>query len=77
MQGKYLDELNVGEEYITPSRTLTETDVTHHPRVHGTSKYGLHNRLWRGLYDLFGVAWLRRRYVAWEVEGERHGPTDG
>ena len=27
MQGKYLDELNVGEDYITPSRTLTETDV--------------------------------------------------
>ncbi len=27
MQGKYLDELIVGEEYITPSRTLTETDV--------------------------------------------------
>ena len=27
MQGKYLDEFNVGEEYITPSRTLTETDV--------------------------------------------------
>ena len=27
MQGKYLDELNVDEEYITPSRTLTETDV--------------------------------------------------
>ncbi|HIJ56154.1 MAG TPA: dehydratase [Deltaproteobacteria bacterium] len=27
MQGKYLDELNAGEEYITPSRTLTETDV--------------------------------------------------
>ena len=27
MQGKYLDELTVGEEFITPSRTLTETDV--------------------------------------------------
>jgi len=27
MLGKYLDELIVGEEYITPSRTLTETDV--------------------------------------------------
>ena len=27
MQGKYLDELTVGEAYITPSRTLTETDV--------------------------------------------------
>ncbi len=50
--------------------TLTETEVTHHPRVHGTSKYGLHNRLWRGIYDLIGVAWLARRYVTWEVEGE-------
>lgn len=57
--------------------SLTETEVTHHPRVHGASKYGLHNRLWRGLYDLFGVAWLRRRYVAWEVEGESNGATGG
>ena len=27
MQGKYLDEFNAGDEYVTPSRTLTETDV--------------------------------------------------
>jgi len=27
MPGKYLDELIEGEEYVTPSRTLTETDV--------------------------------------------------
>jgi acyl dehydratase len=27
MAGKYLDEWIVGEEYHTPSRTLTETDV--------------------------------------------------
>ena len=50
--------------------TLTECPVHHHPRVHGTSKYGLHNRLWRGIYDLVGVAWLKRRYVAFTVEGE-------
>jgi dolichol-phosphate mannosyltransferase len=50
--------------------TLTECPVTHHPRQHGASKYGIHNRLWRGLYDLFGVAWLKRRYVAFKVEGE-------
>ena len=27
MAGKYFDEYEVGEEHITPSRTLTETDV--------------------------------------------------
>ena len=27
MPGKYFDEWVVGEEYVTPSRTLTETDV--------------------------------------------------
>jgi len=27
MPGKYFDEFVVGEEYVTPSRTLTETDI--------------------------------------------------
>lgn len=27
MHGKYFDEFNVGDAYVTPSRTLTETDV--------------------------------------------------
>ncbi|MGR8948347.1 MAG: glycosyltransferase family 2 protein [Gammaproteobacteria bacterium] len=35
--------------------------VNHRPRVHGVSKYGLHNRLWVGLVDLLGVMWLQRR----------------
>ena len=35
--------------------------VNHRPRRHGTSKYGLHNRLWVGIVDLAGVMWLRRR----------------
>lgn len=43
--------------------TLAEVPVRHHPRRHGTSKYGMHNRLWRGLHDLAGVRWLRNRYV--------------
>jgi glycosyltransferase involved in cell wall biosynthesis len=50
--------------------TVTECPVTHHPRIHGVSKYGIHNRLWRGIYDLIGVGWLRRRYVTFRVEGE-------
>jgi dolichol-phosphate mannosyltransferase len=35
--------------------------VRHRARTRGTSKYGLHNRLWVGIVDLFGVHWLIRR----------------
>ena len=50
--------------------SLVECPVRHHRRVHGKSKYGIQNRLWRGIYDLFGVRWLQRRYVTYRVEGE-------
>jgi len=48
--------------------SIVEMPVAHHPRVHGVSKYGIGNRLWRGLYDLVGVGWLMRRYVRYEFE---------
>ncbi len=35
--------------------------VGHRPRTAGYSKYGLFDRLWVGLADLCGVAWLMRR----------------
>ena len=35
--------------------------VNHRPRTRGQSKYGLNNRLWVGVVDLFGVRWLIRR----------------
>lgn len=35
--------------------------VNHRPRLHGRSKYGINNRLWVGIVDLFGVYWLQRR----------------
>jgi dolichol-phosphate mannosyltransferase len=35
--------------------------VRHRPRTRGTSKYGVHNRLWVGIVDLFGVRWLIAR----------------
>lgn len=40
---------------------IVSVPVTHRPRTRGTSKYGLHNRLWVGIVDLFGVMWLIRR----------------
>ena len=35
--------------------------VNHRERTRGKSKYGLHNRLWVGIVDLFGMMWLIRR----------------
>ena len=35
--------------------------VRHRPRLRGYTKYGIGNRLWVGIVDLFGVAWLMRR----------------
>jgi len=40
---------------------VTSVPVNHRERTRGTSKYGLHNRLWVGIVDLFGVMWLIRR----------------
>jgi glycosyltransferase involved in cell wall biosynthesis len=42
---------------------LTEVPLSHRPRRHGESKYGVGNRLGRGLYDLIGVRWLRSRML--------------
>jgi dolichol-phosphate mannosyltransferase len=36
-------------------------DVVDRPRHHGVSNYGLWDRLWVGILDLFGVWWLIRR----------------
>lgn len=36
-------------------------DVIDRPRAHGTSNYGMWDRLWVGILDLAGVWWLVRR----------------
>ena len=42
--------------------------VGHRPRIAGVSKYGMLDRLWVGLADLRGVAWLMRRAKVTAVE---------
>ena len=42
------------------ARTL-EVPVNHRPRVAGVSKYGVWNRLGRGVCDLFAIAWYQKR----------------
>jgi dolichol-phosphate mannosyltransferase len=55
-----------------------ELPINHRARHAGQSKYGLHNRLWRGIADLFGIAWYQKRRFGeipfTEIEEDRH-PT--
>jgi dolichol-phosphate mannosyltransferase len=40
---------------------VSYVDVIDRPRLHGVSNYGMWDRLWVGILDLFGVWWLIRR----------------
>ncbi len=42
---------------------VVEMDVNHRPRHAGVSKYGINNRLWRGLIDCVAIRWLQSRAV--------------
>ncbi len=46
---------------------VRSVEVHHRPRERGQSKYGVWNRLWVGIVDLFGVGWLQRRACRPEV----------
>ena len=42
---------------------VKEVPVNHRPRLHGTPKYNIRNRIWRALVDLFAVRWMQRRWI--------------
>lgn len=57
---------------------IREIPVAHRPRLHGRSKYGIRNRLFAGLVDVFAVRWMQSRamrYRASELD-ERPAPED-
>ena len=47
--------------------TVVERPVGHRARRAGRSKYGIHNRLWRGIADLYVVRRLVRRQVRYDL----------
>ena len=51
--------------------TVTEVPVRHHPRRHGISKYGVGNRLFKGLYDLIAVRWMHSRVLRYRFRRGR------
>ncbi len=48
--------------------TVLETPVKHSPRFAGTAKYGFGNRAFVGITDLFGVRWMKKRYLRYEFK---------
>jgi dolichol-phosphate mannosyltransferase len=42
---------------------VKEVPVRHHPRTAGRTKYGVWNRLGRGIYDLAMVRWYLKRQI--------------
>ncbi len=49
--------------------TVTEIPVSHYPRAHGISKYGVGNRLFKSLYDLIAVRWMQQRVLRYKIRG--------
>lgn len=49
---------------------ITEIEVNHRPRTTGKSKYGIGNRIWRGIADCFAMRWYRKRVLP----AQRTGP---
>ncbi len=43
---------------------VVETVINHRPRTRGVSKYGIGNRLWVGIGDMFAMRWYRRRFFS-------------
>ncbi len=59
--------------FIIAGYSVAETPVSHRPRLRGSSKYGggINSRLWAGIADLAGVAWLRMRTLKYTVREDR------
>jgi glycosyltransferase involved in cell wall biosynthesis len=51
--------------------TVYETPVKHSHRFAGTAKYGFGNRAFVGLVDIFGVRWMKSRYIKYNVNEVR------
>ena len=47
---------------------VTEVPVRHFPRAHGVSKYGVRNRLFKGLYDLIADRWMQQRSLRYRYK---------
>jgi glycosyltransferase involved in cell wall biosynthesis len=50
--------------------TVAEIEVSNNPRIHGESKYGVWNRLFKSFRDLLAIRWMKSRLLNYKVETE-------
>ena len=48
--------------------TVVEVPVNHRSRRHGVSKYGISNRLFVGIVDVFAVRWMQSRALRYRIK---------
>ncbi|WP_439151563.1 glycosyltransferase [Winogradskyella sp.] len=48
--------------------SVTQIPVQHFPRIAGTAKFGLWNRLLGPLMDCFAYLWMKKKYINYEIE---------
>ncbi|MBI3735662.1 glycosyltransferase, partial [Candidatus Sumerlaeota bacterium] len=49
---------------------VIEVEVNHRARTRGITKYGMWNRAFKALRDLFAVRWMARRMIRYELKSE-------
>ena len=47
--------------------SVVQIPVGHRPRLRGTSKYGVWNRVFRAFIDLLAVRWMKKRHLGYEI----------
>ncbi|HLT50867.1 MAG TPA: glycosyltransferase family 2 protein [Arenibacter sp.] len=48
--------------------TVVQIPIRHFPRMAGTAKYGLWNRLLGPLMDCFAYLWMKKKYINYQIE---------
>lgn len=48
--------------------TIVQLPVRHFPRIAGTAKYGVWNRLIGPLMDCFAYVWMKKKYINYELK---------
>jgi len=51
---------------------VTQVKVSHHPRLHGVSKYNIRNRLFSSLHDLMAIRWMKKRQINYDIIEEEN-----
>jgi len=50
--------------------SVVEIPVTNNPRLHGESKYGVWNRLFKSFRDLLAIRWMKSRLLGYRIAVE-------